>query len=110
VRVWAIRLLIEQWPLDGILGPVPYDEEEQKQVRQKAEALLPKLIELAETDRSGLVRLTLGSTLQRLPVDLRSQLATALVQRPEDAADHNLPLLVWYGLIPVADRHPEHLV
>lgn len=110
IRVWAIRLLTEQWPLDGILGPVPFDEAKQERVRQEAEALLPKLVEMARHDESGLVRLTLASTIQRLPVDLRPKLAAALVQRGEDAHDHNLPLLVWYGLIPVADQHPDLLI
>src|SRR5206468_13134631 len=27
----------------------------------------------------------------------------------EDANDHNLPLLIWYGLIPVADANPSAL-
>jgi hypothetical protein len=31
------------------------------------------------------------------------------VGRAEDADDHNLPLLVWYGLIPVADDSPPAL-
>ena len=59
---------------------------------------------LAASDPSGLVRLALASVLQRLPVALRPELATALVGRAEDAADHNLPLLIWYGLIPLAER------
>jgi hypothetical protein len=47
--------------------------------------------------------LALASTLQRLPVLRRLELAATLVAHPEDANDHNLPLLIWYGLIPVAD-------
>jgi putative heme-binding domain-containing protein len=31
------------------------------------------------------------------------------VQRVDDADDHNLPLLVWYGLMPVADVDPTAL-
>jgi hypothetical protein len=50
-----------------------------------------------------LVRLTLASTLQRLPLIKRLRLAEALASREEDADDHNLPLLVWYGLMPVAE-------
>ena len=38
-------------------------------------------------------RLVLASTLQRLPVGRRVQLAEALVSRAEDAADHNIPLI-----------------
>jgi putative heme-binding domain-containing protein len=32
-----------------------------------------------------------------------------LLARKEDAHDHNLPLLIWYGLIPVADADPVAL-
>ena len=39
-----------------------------------------------------------------------AELATALAARKEDANDHNLPLLIWYGLIPVADENPDALV
>src|SRR4029453_17119080 len=70
---------------------------------------LVEFIQLAKTDTSGLVRLILASTLQRLPVSQRLDLATALVSRKEDANDHNLPLLIWYGLIPVADSNPTAL-
>jgi len=37
-------------------------------------------------------------------------LAAALLARKTDANDHNLPLLIWYGLIPVADDDPGVLV
>ena len=49
---------------------------------------------MALTDPSGLVRLVLASTLQRLPVQRRVELAQALLSRVEDAADHNLPVTV----------------
>jgi putative heme-binding domain-containing protein len=56
------------------------------------------------------VRLALATVLQRLPPTGRSELATALAGRAEDAADHNLPLMIWYGLIPVATADPTALV
>jgi len=108
IRVWAIRLLTEQWPLDGILGPVPHTESEK--VRAKAKELLPKLTQMAHEDPSGLVLLTLSSTLNRLPVDMRSVVARELVQHEEYASDHNLPLMTWYGLMPVGNQSPEQLV
>lgn len=52
------------------------------------------------------MRLALASCLQRLPVGERPLLATALVRRAEDADDHNLPLLVWYALIPLVEADP----
>jgi putative heme-binding domain-containing protein len=48
--------------------------------------------------------------LQRLPVNQRAELAAALASHAEDADDHNLPAMVWYGLIPVADQKLEALV
>lgn len=109
VRTWAIRLLTETWPLDAATGPVAVEPAVAAATEQQAAALLGRFASLAKTDASGLVRLALASTLQRLPLPLRPQLAAALAQRSEDADDHNLPLLVWYGLIPVADVDPAAL-
>jgi putative membrane-bound dehydrogenase-like protein len=69
-----------------------------------------EFLRLAREDQSGLVRLALASALQRLPVAQRAPLATALVAHAEDAADHNLPLLIWYGLIPVGESDSGALV
>ena len=69
-----------------------------------------KLVSLAKNDDSGLVRLALASTLQRLPVLSRGNLARALASRVEDQADHNLPMLVWYGITPMVDHDPQGLV
>jgi hypothetical protein len=70
------------------------------------DAVADDFLRLAARDPSGLVRLALASSLQRLPVDRRLPLASALMGRTEDAADHNLPLLVWYGLIPAVGADP----
>ncbi len=110
VRAWAIRLMTETLPLDDTLGPVWVSQDEVIRREIASETLLPWLIQLARQDSSALVRLTLASTLQRLPVVDRSTLAVELVSRHEDAADHNLPLMVWYGLIAVADENPALLV
>jgi hypothetical protein len=64
--------------------------------------VLAEFHRLAAEDPSALVRLSLASVLQRLPAPARVPLATALVRHAGDADDHNLPLLIWYGLIPVA--------
>lgn len=103
LRVWAIRLLTDHWPLDTINGPrkghaAPTDS-----------ALVERLVRMGRDDKSGLVRLVLASTLQRLNVADRPALAAALASHAEDAADQNLPPLVWYGLIPVADTQPQAL-
>jgi putative heme-binding domain-containing protein len=64
---------------------------------------------MAAQDVCGLVRLALASSLQRFPVNRRVQLAASLMTRDTDAEDHNLPLLVWYGLIPVSSTDPAAL-
>lgn len=105
VRAWAIRLLTDTWPLDTALAQRPVTPENEANTA----ALLPRLIDLARSDPSGLVRLVLASTLQRLPIHQRAALADALLAHKEDAQDHNLPLLIWYGLIPVGDTEPDVL-
>lgn len=99
VRAWAIRLLTDSWPLDTVTSQRP--------------ALAPTTpdtdIHFYKGDSSALVRLTLASTLQRLPVSTRAQLAAPLLGHVEDADDHNIPLLIWYGLIAVADSAPAEL-
>ncbi|HWL09069.1 MAG TPA: PVC-type heme-binding CxxCH protein [Planctomicrobium sp.] len=110
VRTWSVRFLTDSWPLDGPNGPVKRAATLQKQTEKQATELLPTLVRAAKEDHSSLVRLALASTLQRLPVSLRTELALPLVSHAENAEDHNLPLLIWYGLIPVGDTHPEALV
>ncbi|KAF0171242.1 MAG: membrane-bound dehydrogenase domain-containing protein [Limisphaerales bacterium] len=79
-RWWAIRLLTED--------------------KQVFPALLAKFVTMAREDKSAFVRLGLSSALQRLPVNDRWELATALLAHAEDAADKDLPLLTWYGIEP----------
>lgn len=110
LRTWAIRLLTENWRLDDTMGPVWLSEAEKTKLKRKTEKLLPTLEKMAREDESPLVRLTLASTLQRLPVESRPILAKALVAHSSDADDHNLPLMIWYGLIAVGQEDCESLV
>lgn len=103
LRARGVALLTDDLPLDTATG-VP-----RVTARLAADRLEP-LLESARTDPSGLVRLALASTLQRLSIADRIPLAAALLAHAEDAADHNLPALIWFGLIPLADREPEALV
>lgn len=107
VRAWAIRLLTDLWPLDTLTSKRPTGADA---VTAFDESVFKILTDLAKTDPSSLVRLTLASTLQRLPVKNRATLATELVRHNEDAADKFLPSLVWFGLIPLADSDPMALV
>ncbi|MEN3942634.1 PVC-type heme-binding CxxCH protein [Prosthecobacter sp. SYSU 5D2] len=103
VRVWAIRLLTDFWPLDTLTSQRPAKE-------VFDETIYTSLVSLARTDPSSLVRLTLASTLQRLPLKHRPALAMELVKHAADAQDTFLPSLVWYGLIPLSEKDPMALI
>ena len=98
-----MRLLTDGMPIDTATSRRPKVEP------AVAPGLLGELVRMAREDGSGLVRLTLASTLQRLPVADRPALAAPLLARGEDAADQNIPLLAWYGLIPLVDADPPAL-
>ena len=109
VRVTSIRIATGQLPLDDALGRqwklTP------SVAKQMIEAkLMPTLERLAQHDPSLLVQLTLASTLQRLSVSGRAKIAKQLCKRGDAEGDHNLPLMIWYGLIPVAQSQPQLLV
>jgi putative heme-binding domain-containing protein len=104
IRVWALRLLTDLWPLDTFNSQRPAGRAEAHTGK-----LLPLFTGMARDDKSGLVRLALSSLLQRLPIADRPTLAAALVSHAEDAQDHNLPFMIWYGLIPVGDQNPAAL-
>jgi len=86
VRVWALRFLMDEGN-----APAPVVQE---------------CLRLAREDKSAFVRLALASTLQRLPANERLALARPLLAHAEDASDHNLPLMYWYGIEPLAKEQP----
>jgi len=86
VQAWTIQLACER----GQPGP----------------ALLAKLKSLANSTPSPVVRLYLASALQRFPAGARLDLAAPLLSRAEDAADHNLPLMLWYAIEPALPLEP----
>ena len=104
VRVWAIRLLTDLWPLDTAMSERPVHSP--AKVDQK---LLDEFVAVAKTDPSNLVHLAFATVLQRLPVSQRVELAAPLLARGANAKDHNLPLMIWYGLIPVGKQDPASL-
>jgi putative membrane-bound dehydrogenase-like protein len=74
----------------------------------KAEPILEEaLIQMALRKDPPLVRLGVVSALMRLPLNMRWNVLDALLTRPEDAADHNLPLMYWYAMEPLADVDPS---
>lgn len=104
VRVWAVRLLTDHWPLDWITGPSP-------KASYPAEPKVFETLErMANEDTSGLVARVLVSTMQRLPIDFRAKIAKPIIVREVLGDDHDLALLAWYGLIPVGQKQPERLL
>lgn len=120
IRTWAVRLMTDTWPLDTTMSKRPFVAERpvSKVVRAlkgepgmlTGDPTTARLISVAKTDSSSLVRLALASTLQRLPTPQRAELAAALLAHKENGNDHNLPMLIWYGLIPLANENPDTLV
>jgi putative membrane-bound dehydrogenase-like protein len=100
MRVWAIRLLTDALPLDTVMGKRPKDEE------GLSPALLAQFTRLAWDDPSGLVHLTLVSTMCRLPLAQRVDLAAPLLATEQWANDPNFPAMMWYALQPVAEEDP----
>ncbi|MEM7600112.1 MAG: PVC-type heme-binding CxxCH protein [Verrucomicrobiota bacterium] len=104
LRCASIRFLSDFGAIDTLHGKPGGDWD------SSIDASFDRLLEMAEQDESGLVRLTLASTLQRLPHKKRAQLAAALASREEDAADHNLPKMVWFGIHPLTRSNPDSLL
>jgi putative membrane-bound dehydrogenase-like protein len=88
VRIWAIRLSGESTSLESA------DKE-----------MIAALVRISENENEASVRLALASVLQRLPIEERAGIASPLLKRAEDANDHNLPLMLWYGIEPLATSH-----
>jgi putative membrane-bound dehydrogenase-like protein len=109
LRALAIRALTDRWPIDDVFSQRPTEPANESEYQKEVDSYLPAFIALAKSEPSGLVRLNLASTVQRLPVQSRIPLALALAMHPEDANDHNIPLLLWYGMIPVAETLPKEL-
>ncbi len=91
VRVWALRLLEEQ----------SHDSDASRTTfLETAKQEFPFV---AVNDASGLVRLTIASMLQKLPMQYRADIAGPLLSHADDESDHNQPLMLWYGILPLAD-------
>ena len=105
LRTWAIRLLTEPRPIDHVFGRHPKHAD--------VDLGLYHLVLLTHSpfDESSLVRLTIASTLQRLTLKDRAAAAALLAsQNNDDATDHNLPKLIWFGISPLLKDHPERLI
>ncbi|QDV22095.1 PVC-type heme-binding CxxCH protein [Aureliella helgolandensis] len=89
VRGWALRLMLEE------------------RRDQLPAAMFSQLAELARADESPVVRRAITSALYRLPVEQRWEIVEGLVAHAVDAKDHNLPLMYWYAMEPLADVDPD---
>jgi putative heme-binding domain-containing protein len=104
-RVLAIREMTQFWPMDTIEGRC-----QNLGFKWAASPEVPRLIDLARTEKSSFVHLTLASTLQRLPLSRRPELAIELLKHAEYADDPFLPHMVWFGISPLAKHDPAALV
>ena len=73
----------------------------------RAAQFKPELQRLAQTEPTAFVRLGVASALQRLEPADRIDIAGALLKRAEDAADPNIPLMIWYALEPAIESRPR---
>jgi putative membrane-bound dehydrogenase-like protein len=86
VRAWAIQFLTED--------------------RAASPQALDAFGRLAREDVSPVVRLYLASALQRLDDGARWGIASGLMAHGEDAADPNLPIMLWLGVEPLVAGNP----
>ena len=87
VRAWAIQLICED--------------------QSPSAAAMQEFNRMAVKDPSAVVRLYLASALQRIDSDERWSIAQALMAHAEDAQDHNLPKIIWYGVEPLVAKNAE---
>ena len=86
-RAWAVQLMCED--------------------TQPSSTVLDKFAVMARQDASPVVRLYLAAALQRMDHDARWPIAEALVAHSEDAEDHNIPKMIWFGIEPLVPRDPQ---
>lgn len=71
----------------------------------------PSAPTLSDADgKDGLVRLHAASGLQRLPLEARFPIATALAAHAGDANDRQQPLMIWYGIEPAVAAHQDKAI
>ncbi|MFD2203334.1 PVC-type heme-binding CxxCH protein [Shivajiella indica] len=81
IRAWAIQLLCEDFA--------------------PSSAAISQFRKMSQNDPSPVVRLYLAAALQRMPSPEKLLISKNLLQHKEDANDHNLPKMLWYGIEPL---------
>jgi len=87
IRAWAIQLICED--------------------KAPSERAVKEFVRMASDDESAVVRVYLASAMQRMGKAAAWRIAEGLVSHGEDADDHNLPKMIWFGLEPLAAEDPE---
>jgi len=87
VRAWAIRLLVDH-------GTPSVD-------------LISPFVALAQSESSWLVRISLASALNRVPVGHRWETAIALAVASDHQSDPNLQRMIWYAIEPEVAKNPR---
>jgi putative membrane-bound dehydrogenase-like protein len=64
------------------------------------------LIKVTAERKSPVVRLGIAAASQQLPLEDRWNILSALTNYSADAVDHNLPLMYWYAMEPLAEVDP----
>ena len=90
IRAWAIQFLCEE--------------------NTPSEKAVAQFETMAKEDPSPVVRLYLASALQRMGMNLRWKIAERLLAHNEDAEDHNLPKMIWYGIEPLVKINPAKAI
>ena len=90
IRAWAIQFLLE----DG----------------QPQKFVIDAMTTLAKNEKSAAVRLYLAAGLQRIDTKDRWNIASALVQVAEDVDDPNIPLMLWFGIEPLAAEDSQKVL
>ena len=86
VRAWAVQLLCE-------------DSDPGSQALRRFTAM-------AKSDSSPVVRLYLAAALQRIPESSLWAVAEGLLSHANDAEDHNIPKMIWFGVEPHVEKGP----
>ncbi len=92
VRAWGTRLMSQMigYGMGGLHG-----------------ITVEPLIARPSNEADAVVRRELASSIQKLPMDRRYFVATALLAHGEDKDDPMIPLLIWYGIEPLVGADPK---
>lgn len=90
VRAWAIQFLCEDESPSGTAKN--------------------EFAKMASNDPSSVVRLYLAGALQRMPPASRWEIVKGLVSHSEDADDHNIPKMAWFGLESLVAVNPDRAI